>query len=57
MIESGWSAGVARGFFKPDRDFAVDATLSNIRMMDENAQKGLLFDAIRGTCPIYLLVH
>ena len=48
MIESSWAPGISRGFFKPDRDFSVDASLSNIRMMDENSQKGLLFDAIRG---------
>jgi len=50
MIESSsWSLSQAsRGFYKPERDFTTEATLSNIRMMDENSQKGLLFDAIRG---------
>lgn len=48
MIESSWGQTQAsKGFYKPERDFSNEATLSNIRMMDENSQKGLLFDAIR----------
>lgn len=42
MLNEQW------GSFEDERDFGAESTPSNVRLMDETQQKGLLFDAIRG---------
>ncbi len=42
MIGNAW------GKLSDPRDLSTETTASNLRMLDEEGQKGLLFNAIRG---------